>query len=113
MIRTARKVMAGLALGLTLVLPSWAGLFDNNSDYTGFVSAIQSNHFFVCTPNNTVILVMLRTNSHLPSLFAGNQVHVTVSPGTDGNWYLEKLEMLDPATGQPTASPSSVPVSSQ
>lgn len=104
--------MAGLALALTLALPSWAGLFDNFSDYTGFVSAVQSNHFFVCMPDNSIVRVMLRNDSHLPSLFAGNQVHVTVSPGTDGNWYLEKLEMLDPATGQPTASASTVPVSS-
>ena len=105
-IRNLRKALAGLALGLLLSTPSWAGLFNSNVDYTGYVSVVQTNFFFVLTQDNQFVRVMLNPGDVRPDVFSGNRVHVTVAPGNDGQWYLVKLEQLDATKATVTTTPA-------
>ena len=100
--RNVRKLLAGLALGLMLATPSFAApliqidLFDTKQEYEGFVSAVQTNHFFVISSDNQVHRVMLKPEDHMPELFAGTKVKVVVRPDDSGELYLVKLENLTP-----------------
>ena len=91
-----------MALGLMLATPSWSApliqidLFDNKQEYEGFVSAVQTNHFFVISQDNKIHRVMLRPADHMPELFAGMNVKVVVRPGDNGELYLDKIQNLTP-----------------
>ena len=105
--RNLRKALAGLVFGLLLWTPSWAGLFNSNVNYTGYVSVVQTNFFFVVTQDSQFIRVMLPAGVTQPNIFAGNKVQVTVSPGSDGQWYLVQYQQLDATNNPITTTPDS------